>query len=104
MAKKAGLSKTKRAQIVILQTEEFCRRKISKKVSCSKTASHQAISRFQNVGLYHGKLSIHAVLSIHLFSFCERFLNFQNNGHKSNRTAERFDCTTSYNKKNFKWS
>ena len=55
MGKKPSLSKTKRAQIVILLEEEFSQRKICKKLSCSTVAFYQAIARFQNFRLYHDK-------------------------------------------------
>ena len=55
MDKKASLSETKRAQIVILPKEKFSQRKICKKVSRSKTAVHPVIARFQNFELYHDK-------------------------------------------------
>ena len=51
MDKKASLSKTKKAQIVILHKEGFS----FKKVYCSKTAVYQATAKFQNFGLYHDK-------------------------------------------------
>ena len=54
MGKKASLSKTKRAQIVILRKEEFSQKKICKKIF-TKTAVYQKIARFQNFGLYSGK-------------------------------------------------
>ena len=55
MCKKVSLSKTKRAQIMILHKEGFSQWKICKKVSCSKTVVYQVIARFLNVGLYHDK-------------------------------------------------
>ena len=55
MGKKASLSQTKRAQIVILRKEGLFKRKICIKVTLSNTAVYQAIARFQNFGLYHDK-------------------------------------------------
>ena len=55
MDKKASLSETKRAQIVILDKEGFSQRKIYKEVFGNKTAVHQTIATFQNFGFYHDK-------------------------------------------------
>ena len=46
MTKKASLSETKQAQILILPKKGILQRKICKNVSCNKTAVHQPISRF----------------------------------------------------------
>ena len=50
MGKKATLSKVERVQIVILSKERLSEREISKRISCSKTAVHQAIIKFKNFG------------------------------------------------------
>ena len=47
MDKKASLSETKRAQIVILDKEGFSQRKIYKEVFCNKTAVYQAMLHFK---------------------------------------------------------
>ena len=52
MGKKASLSETQRAQIVILCKEGQSERKISEKLNVSKTAVHQTIVKFKNTGLY----------------------------------------------------
>lgn len=52
MGKKASLSETQRAQIVILYKEGQSERKISENLGVSKTAVHQAIVKFKNSGLY----------------------------------------------------
>ena len=55
MGRKTALSEVERAQIVILHKEGLSEREITKRISRSKTAVHQAIMRFKNFGSYKDK-------------------------------------------------
>ena len=55
MGRKTALSEVERPQIVILHKEGLPEREITKRISRSKTAVHQAIMRFKNFGSYKDK-------------------------------------------------
>ena len=52
MGKKLSLSSEKRAQIVIQSILNFSVREIARKVKVSKTAVHNAITKYQNEGIF----------------------------------------------------
>ena len=52
MGKKPSLSSEKRAQIVTLSNLNFSVREIARKVKVSKTAVHNAITKYQNEGIF----------------------------------------------------
>ena len=52
MGKRASLTEVQRGQIVILQKQGLTERDISQKIGCSKTAVHQAIVKFKNLGTF----------------------------------------------------
>ena len=52
MGKKPSLSSEKRAQIVTLSNLNFSVREIARKVKVSQTAVHNAITKYQNEGIF----------------------------------------------------
>lgn len=52
MGKKPSLSEAQRAQIVLLHDEGYSQRQISIRMSCSKTAVHNAIRKYEQNGHY----------------------------------------------------
>ena len=52
MGKKPSLSSEKRAQIVTLRNLNFSVFEIARKVKVSKTAVHNAITKYQNEGIF----------------------------------------------------
>ena len=52
MGKKRGLSVAVRSKIVTLHEEGYSERQISNRVKFSKTAVHQAIVKFRNLGVF----------------------------------------------------
>ena len=52
MGKKPSLSSEKRAQIVTLSNLNFSVREIARKVKVTKTAAHNAITKYQNEGIF----------------------------------------------------
>ena len=52
MGKNCSLSEVQQCQIVVLHKEGHTKRQIGEQLGCSKTAVHQAIVKFKELGIY----------------------------------------------------